>query len=76
MIKIVGDKKSMTIEVEGFEKDIIKEMCFAIEAFNRRLREEDEMSAMVFQRAIIALQSDIFGEEQTKKVIEVMKKEK
>lgn len=75
MIKIVGDEKSMTIEIEGFGKDIIKEMCFAIESFNRRLREEDEKSAIVFQRALIELQPAIFGEEQTKKVIESMKKE-
>lgn len=75
MIRIVGDKESVTIEVEGFGNDIIKEMCFVIKSFNQRLRDEDEMCAMVFQKAIIALQPDIFGEEQTKKVIEAMKKE-
>ena len=73
MIKIVGDKKVMTIEVEGFKKEIIKEMCLAIKSVNQGLRSEDEISAIAFQRAIIELQPTIFGEEQTKKVIEIMK---
>lgn len=75
MIRIVGDKKRMTIEVEGFGKDIIKEICFAIKSINQDLRSEDEIMAMTLQRAIIELQPAIFGEEQTKKVIEHMKKE-
>lgn len=55
-------------------KDIIKEMCFAIKSFNLGLKSEDEKKAIAFQRAIIELQPAIFGEEQTKKVIEAMKK--
>lgn len=73
MIKIVSDKKGVEIEVEGFNKEIIKEMCLAIKSINQGLRSEDEISAIAFQRTIIELQPAIFGEEQTKKVIEFMK---
>lgn len=73
MIYIKGKDGDYEVKAEGLGKDIINDMCCVIRIINSAFKEESEQTAIAFQRAIIELQPSIFGEEQTEKVIKIMK---